>query len=188
MADLAARNGFLVTATENLGDINASSLSSTSVLMFALTSGELSFDAAQKDAIASFVAGGGGFVGVHSAADTLYGWPEYGRILGAYFQEHPWTQEATVTVEDSGHPTTAGLGRSFRLLEEFYAFRTNPRGMAHVLLSLTRRRSGRRRLSAGVTQTIGAAAATPTRSADTTWRDAGFQNQMVAAVKWAAWR
>ena len=58
---------------------------------------------------------GGGFVGVHSASDTLYEWPEYGRLVGAYFKEHPWTQQASLIVEDGSHPAAAGLGERFSI-------------------------------------------------------------------------
>ncbi len=33
---------------------------------------------------------GKGFVGVHSAIDTYYKWPEYGEMIGGYFNQHPW--------------------------------------------------------------------------------------------------
>ena len=137
MAALPSSSGtFAVTATENLADLTASRLASTDVLMFALTSGELPLDDSQKRAILEFVNGGGGFVGIHSASDTLYEWPDYGRLVGAYFKEHPWTQQAVVTVEDRAHPITNGLGASFTLTEEFYTFRENPRSSVHVLLTL----------------------------------------------------
>src|SRR5687768_7678946 len=137
VATIASRAGDIaVTATENLADVNATRLAATDVLIFALTSGELAFDETQKRAILEFVNNGGGFMGFHSATDTLYEWAEYGRLVGAYFKEHPWVQQATVTVEDRGHPTTSGLGASFSLREEFYTFRANPRGSVHVLLTL----------------------------------------------------
>jgi hypothetical protein len=75
--------GFSVTATEDVASITAPALAQHQVLMFALTSGELPFSAAQQAAILSFVEGGGGFVGIHSATDTLYQWPDYGRLVGA---------------------------------------------------------------------------------------------------------
>src|SRR5262249_26869946 len=136
-ATLASQSGaFAVTATENLADVNASRLASTDVLMFALTTGELAFDGTQKAAIGKFVNGGGGFIGVHSATDTLYQWPDYGRLVGAYFKDHPWTQTATVVVEDGAHLVTAGIDTPYVLLEEFYTFQRNPRGTVNVLLSL----------------------------------------------------
>src|SRR4029079_6987311 len=87
-------------------------------------------------AMVSFVSAGGGFVGVHSASDTLYDWPEYGRLVGAYFKEHPWTQQAALVVEDPTHPSTAGLPERFSILDEFYTFRDNPRSRVQVLLRL----------------------------------------------------
>src|SRR5206468_9480082 len=96
---IAAQSGELsVAATEDLSELTAARLANVDVLMFALTSGELALDSGQKAAIVEFVNNGGGFIGVHSAADTLYEWPDYGQLIGAYFKEHPWTQEAVVSV------------------------------------------------------------------------------------------
>ena len=192
IAALAARGTeFIVTATENLADLNPQRLSSTDVLMFALTSGELALDAAQKAAIAAFVEQGGGFIGVHSATDTLYQWPDYGRIVGAYFKEHPWTQTAAVVVEDRNHPTTAGVETPFRLLEEFYTFQRNPRGTVNVLLSLDPR-------SVGADGDFPLAWAQPIGRGRSyynalghfpeTWNDAWFQRQITAAIHWTAGR
>ena len=187
MAGLGGAGGFAVTATEDLSSISAASLSSYDVVFFALTSGELPLGADQKFALTDFVARGGGFMGVHSATDSLYSWPEYGQLIGAYFKEHPWTTTASVIVEDQAHPTTAGLGASFSIREEFYTFRDNPRPNVSVLL----------RLDAA---SVNAAGDYPLAWADSygsgrvyynalghfpeTWRDARFQQQMTAAVRW----
>jgi type 1 glutamine amidotransferase len=124
MSDLAASSReFTVTATEDLSIISATGLSGYDVLFFALTSGELALDNDQRAAMLNFVSRGGGFLGAHSATDTLYGWPDYGLLIGAYFREHPWTQQATVVIEDQSHPSTAGLGDRYATTEEFYTFR-----------------------------------------------------------------
>jgi len=191
VAALAARGDFTVAATENLGELTAPRLAATDVLMFALTSGELALDAAQKSAIVGFVEQGGGFVGVHSATDTLYDWPDYGRIVGAYFKEHPWTQTATVVVEDRGHPTTAGLETPFRLMEEFYTFQRNPRGSVNVLLSLDPRSVGADGdYPLAWAQTIGRGRSyyNALGHFDATWNDPWFQRQIAAAIRWTAAR
>lgn len=192
VAALAARSGeFVVTATEHLMDINAAMLGSTDVLMFALTTGELALDNVQKRAMIDFVNNGGGFIGVHSATDTLYDWPDYGRLVGAYFKEHPWTQRATVTVEDPAHPTTAGLGGSFALIEEFYTFRSNPRPSVHVLLTLDAASVGAQGdFPLAWTQSIGRGRSyyTALGHFPETWNDPRFQMQIVAAIRWAAGR
>ncbi len=189
MTDLATPTGMAVTATENLSDISAQRLQGVNVLMFALTSGELALDDGQRRAIADFVNGGGGFIGVHSAADTLYDWPEYGRLVGAYFKEHPWTQPATVVVEDRAHAIAAGLGASFTLMEEFYTFRDNPRSSVHVLLSLDAASvSAQGDYPLAWTQSIGRGRSyyNALGHFDTTWRNPQFQSQLIAAVRWVS--
>ena len=159
--------------------------------MFALTTGELAFDETQKRAIVDFVNGGGGFIGFHSATDTLYDWPDYGRIVGAYFKEHPWVQPATVAVEDRGHPTTSGLGAAFSLTEEFYTFRINPRGAVHVLLTLDPASVGAQGdFPLAWTQSIGRGRSyyNALGHFPDTWNDARFQLQIAAAIRWVAGR
>jgi type 1 glutamine amidotransferase len=191
LAELAPAGGFSVAATETLADITPARLASTDVLMFALTSGELALDATQKDAIVGFVNNGGGFIGVHSASDTLYEWAEYGRLVGAYFKEHPWTTDATVVVEDRAHPITAGLGGSFRLREEFYTFRANPRASVHVLLTLDAASvAAAGDFPLAWTQTIGRGRSyyNALGHFDSTWRDGVFQRQVIGAIRWTAGR
>jgi len=188
MGTLAASTGqFTVTATEDVGAITRSSLAAYDVLFFALTSGELPFDADQKNAIVEFVSNGKGFLGVHSAADTLYDWSDYGRFVGAYFKEHPWTQTAGVIVEDQNHPATSGLGGGFTINEEFYTFRENPRPHVQVLLRLDSasvNASGDYPLA--WTQTIGAGRSyyNALGHFPETWRDARFQRQLLGAIQW----
>ena len=192
MNDLAASSGeFLVTPTEDVGSITATRLATVDVLMFALTSGELPFTSSQRAAILSFVNGGGGFIGIHSATDTLYEWPEYGELVGAYFAAHPWTQEGTVLVEDRDHPATSAIGPSFRILEEFYVFRENPRPRVHVLLALDPASVG---ASGDVplawSQEIGKGRSyyNALGHFDDTWRTPVFQAQLRGAVRWVTRR
>src|SRR5262245_40144577 len=192
VAAIAARTAdIVVTATEDLGDVRGTRLAATDVLMFALTTGELGFDESQKRAIVDFVNNGGGFIGFHSATDTLYDWPDYGRIVGAYFKEHPWTQQATVTVEDRAHPTTSGLGAGFSLTEEYYTFRTNPRPAVHVLLTLDAASVGARGdFPLAWVQAIGRGRSyyNALGHFPETWNDARFQLQIAAAIRWTAGR
>jgi type 1 glutamine amidotransferase len=188
---LASANGFTLTLTENLGDLNAATLASIDVIVFLLTSGELAFDATQKAAIVSFVERGGGFVGMHSATDTLYDWPDYGRIVGAYFKEHPWTQEATLIVEDRAHAATRNLGATLRLMEEYYTFRENPRPRVEVLLSLDAASvgaSGDFPLSWSQTIGQGRSFYTALGHFESTWTDTRFRTHVAGAIRWAGRR
>ena len=92
MAQVAARIGFELTATEDLSLIAAEPLRTFDVVFF-FTSGELPLSDAQKRDLLEFVRAGKGFGGAHSATDTLYQWPEYGEMIGGYFDGHPWTQD-----------------------------------------------------------------------------------------------
>ena len=188
--DLSMRSGvFALTVTETIADVNAAALSTTDVLMFTLTTGELPFTASQRDAIVSFVNGGGGFIGFHSASDTLYEWADYGRIVGAYFKEHPWTREGAVIVEDRAHPIATGLDGALRLTEEFYTFRQNPRASVHVLLSLDAASvEAQGDYPLAWTQSIGRGRSyyNALGHFDSTWRDARFQTMTLNAIRWAA--
>lgn len=192
MSGLAASRGtFTLTATEDLSLLSASGLAGYDVLFFALTSGELGLDGAGKSAITSFVAGGKGFLGVHSASDTLYSWPEYERLTGAYFREHPWTQTGTVIVENGYHPATEGLGERFTIREEFYTFRDNPRPSVQVLLRLdpdSVGASGDFPLAWAHTFGEGRAYYNALGHFDETWRDPRFQQQLAGAIRWLSGR
>lgn len=182
--------GFTVTATEDLNRFTAAGLSDVDVIMFALTSGELPFTAAQRAALIDAVNGGKGFIGIHSATDTLYEFPDYGRLVGAYFKEHPWTQPARVLVEDASHPAT-GIRDAFTLEEEFYTFRDNPRPWVQVLLRLdpaSVNTVGDYPLAWAQTFGSGRAYYNALGHFPATWRDTRFQSQLSAAIRWAGSR
>jgi type 1 glutamine amidotransferase len=190
MTTMASSGEFALTVTEDVSVITRVSLASYDVLGFVLTTGELPFDSAQKSAILDFVSGGKGFIGIHSASDTLYGWPDYGTLVGAYFREHPWTQSATVLVETESHPATAGLGDRFMVTEEFYTFRDNPQGV-QVLLRLDPSSvgaTGNYPLAWAHSYGAGRAYYNALGHFDATWRDARFQRQVAGAIRWAAQR
>lgn len=115
---------------------NAKNLDYFDALMF-YTTGELPLDASQKADLLSFVREDGkGFLGTHSATDTLYKWPEYGELIGGYFDLHPWHQEVTVRVEDRTFPATRHLPPSFSITDEIYQFKNWSRDRVKVLMSL----------------------------------------------------
>ena len=180
--------GFAVAATEDLSRFTTAGLSDIDVIMFALTSGELPFTPSQRSALIDAVNGGKGFVGIHSATDTLYEFSDYGRLVGAYFKEHPWTQQARVLVEDASHPAT-GIRDPFTLEEEFYTFRENPRGRVQVLLRLdpaSVNTTGDYPLAWAQTFGNGRSYYNALGHFPATWRDSRFHSQLTAAIRWAA--
>ncbi len=131
----AARGQFEVVASQDCGVINARDLATFDAVVF-YTTGELPIDEVGRAALLDYVRGGGAFVGVHSATDTFYQWPEYGALLGAYFDGHPWNQAVAVQVEHPRHPATAHLGATWRVADEIYQFKQWTRADHTVLLSL----------------------------------------------------
>ena len=137
MLDIAARsNGSLeVVPSEDLSLLSADNLKSFDAIFF-FTSGELPISDQQKSDLLDFVRGGKGFGGAHSATDTFYTWPEYGDLIGAYFDGHPWVQQVSIDVEDPDHAAMRGLAPSFSILDEIYQFRTFSRDRVRVLMTL----------------------------------------------------
>jgi type 1 glutamine amidotransferase len=132
---LGAEHGFSVDRTEDAAQFEGANLARYKVVIFLNTTGDL-LDADQKAAFERYIRSGGGFVGVHSASDTEYRWPWYGRLVGAWFASHPQIQRATVHIENPDHPSTKVLPASWERTDEWYNFRTNPRGAAQVLATL----------------------------------------------------
>jgi type 1 glutamine amidotransferase len=105
--------------------------------VFFYTTGSLPLSDAQKSDLLGFVRSGKGFGGSHCATDTFYNWKEYGELIGAYFDGHPWTQKVRVIVEDKTHAATKHLGDSFEIDDEIYQFKTPyDRTKIHVLMKL----------------------------------------------------
>ena len=102
------------------------------------TTGELDMDDSQKADLLSFLRDDGkGFIGMHTAGDTFYKWPEYGEMVGAYFDGHPWmTFEAPVIVEDPSNPIVKEFPKSFTIRDEIYQYKNWSRDKVRVLMSL----------------------------------------------------
>lgn len=112
------------TATEDAAAFTADNLKGYRAVIFVNTTGDV-LDAAQQQALHDFIEGGGGFMGIHSAADTEYDWPWYGTLVGAWFKSHPpGLQTTTVTFAQDG---IADSGRTWTVTDEIYNYRSHPR-------------------------------------------------------------
>lgn len=195
---LAPRHRMQVTASEDAARFTPASLAAFDVVLFLNTTGDV-LDAAQQSALQAFVETGGGWVGVHAAADTEYGWPFYGASLlgnGAWFASHPAIQGAGVLREDATHPASAHFAAGFTFTDEWYNFRANPRSGAQVLLRLdeTSYAPGAGAMGAdhpiAWARAVGAGRAfyTGLGHRAETFRDAAFQRHLVAALHWSGQR
>jgi hypothetical protein len=107
------------------------------VLFF--TNGELDLSDQQKRDLLAFVAKDGkGFIGIHTATATAYGWPEYGEMIGGYFDNHPWmVADGRVIVERPDFPGMAGYAAQSSLRDEFYQMKAPySRDQVDVLMRL----------------------------------------------------
>jgi hypothetical protein len=117
---------------------NAKNLNYFDVLVFASTTGELDMDAGQKQDMLSFIREDGkGFVGIHAALDTNYTWPEYGEMIGGWFDQHPWmTFNAPIVNEEPDFPAVRHFPHAFVKYDEIYQPKAWSRDKVNVLLSL----------------------------------------------------
>ena len=106
--------------------------------VFFMTTGELPLDDSQKADLLSFVRDDGkGFLGAHNATDTCYRWPEYGNLVGGWFDGHPWmTFMAPIIVVDRDFPTMRHFPASLQIMDEIYQTKNFDPARSHVLMKL----------------------------------------------------
>jgi hypothetical protein len=135
LSELADLAGLSPTVVADVRDLSPHQLASARVLAL-FTIGETPWSDEQKVAAATAWRDGRlRLLGVHSATDASHTWPEYGTMLGARFDGHPWTQQFAIDVVDGAHPATAHLGEQWDWRDEVYLFK-DLRPDARVLLRL----------------------------------------------------
>jgi type 1 glutamine amidotransferase len=125
--------------TPELGvNLNAKNLDYFDAIFY-MGTGEGDLSDQQKKELLAFVHDDGkGFIGAHAAADAFYTWPEFGEMIGGYFDNHPWNViDAPIIVEDPEFPAMRGFPRAFTLRDEMYVFKAPySRDKVHVLARL----------------------------------------------------
>ncbi|MEV0578023.1 ThuA domain-containing protein [Streptomyces sp. NPDC050392] len=191
LRELGAANNFTVTATEDAAAFTPANLAGYEAVVFLSTTGDV-LDATQQTAFEGYMAAGGGYVGVHAAADTEYDWTWYAGLAGALFQSHPAIQPATVKVEDRAHDATAHLGPTWQRTDEWYNYRTNPRTSAHVLASLDESSysggsmSGDHPIAWCKDYAGGRAFYTGGGHTEESYTDPAFRRHLLGGIRWAA--
>lgn len=191
--DLGAGDAFTVTATEDAAAFTTDNLARYEAVVFLSTTGDV-LDAAQQAAFESYVRGGGGYVGIHAAADTEYDWPFYGELVGAYFASHPAIQPATVRVRDRAHAGTAHLPQEWTRTDEWYDYRTNPRSSARVLATVDESTYSGGAMGADhpivwcKPMSAGRSFYTGLGHTQAAWATADFRQQVLGGIRYAAGR
>lgn len=123
-----------VDTTSDARFFNFPTLKQYAAVVFLSTTGDV-LNNEQQNAFERYIKRGGGFVGIHAAADTEYDWPWYNELVGAYFLSHPQQQDAVLQVRDSAHLSTRHLSSTWKKRDEWYNYK-NIQPHIKVLLSL----------------------------------------------------
>jgi type 1 glutamine amidotransferase len=133
VAEVAELHGLVARRVDDVRSLAPADIESATALAL-FTIGETPWGDAQRAAIVNRVrAGALAVLAIHSATDSCYGWDDYGALVGARFDGHPWTQEFDAEVMDTEHPATRHLGSTWRWRDEVYQFR-DLRTDARILL------------------------------------------------------
>lgn len=120
--NMASKNKWDMTFSEDANDFNINNLSKYHVLIFLNTSGDI-FSKDQKVALQNYFARGKGFVGIHAASDTEKEWDWFTEMIGATFKDHPKVQNATLNINtESRHPAINHLNTTEVFMDEWYNF------------------------------------------------------------------
>ena len=124
-----------VDTTSDSKYFNEDSLKQYAAVIFLSTSGNNLLDTSNKADFERYIQAGGGFMGIHGAAATEYGWEWYGKLLGAVFDGHPEPQDGVINVNIRKDPSTRHLSKKWKRFDEWYNFK-NIQSDLNVLLTL----------------------------------------------------
>lgn len=135
---LGAANGFAVDATEDSEQFKLPVLGGYRAVIFLSTTGDV-LNEMQQESLREYMRAGGGFVGVHAAADTEYDWAWYGELVGARFLSHSVPQSGVLSIVDRQHPSTVDLPNPWVRFDEWYNFQRDPAEVARILVTIDER-------------------------------------------------
>jgi len=119
---LGKENGFNVLHARQSAALESVDFSSLDAMVFLCTTLDI-FNSQQEALVKNYIQNGGGYVGIHAAADTEYDWPWYGQLVGAYFESHPeGTPRATLTTLETDTQFTNHLPASWSIDDEWYNY------------------------------------------------------------------
>lgn len=121
LKQLAVKNYFDVVLLEDPNAFTDKYLEQFKVIIFLNTTGDI-LDSAQQKVMERFIQSGKGFVGIHSASDTEYGWDWYTKLVGRMFYIHPVIQTAKLNILDAGFPGLQGFANNKLWTDEWYEF------------------------------------------------------------------
>lgn len=138
LTELFEGEGYEVTASNDPATFESSrNLRSMDTIVFFSTGREALSDLG-KHQLMLYTRGGGGFVGIHNAFGTSYGWTWYEGLLGGQLFNHGPRQLASIQVQSENDPSVAHLtdGDTFDQ-EEWYNIYPDPRQLSDINILLT---------------------------------------------------
>ncbi|HWT52302.1 MAG TPA: ThuA domain-containing protein, partial [Caulobacter sp.] len=200
LAEIGAQSGaFTVESTQDARAITPEKLKDIDVLAF-YTTGALPISPEAWAAIQSWIESGkGGFVGLHSAADTGWDYAGPGQTYTAFingkFAGHPWTQGTPITVQALGgaNPVSKAWPARFAYAEEIYQYADYDPTKVRVLQALDFSDMALKRpwfVPITWTRQIGRGRVFFTNLGHTpsTWDDPRYRAQILDAIRWTAHR
>jgi type 1 glutamine amidotransferase len=193
------KGAFDVTITQDGSEVSRDKLGRYRAIVFFTAINPPGVD---KDALLEWVRNGGGFVGIHSTANTYQSFLPFGEMLGARFDRRPWrTKEnpqtkVRINVMDRTHPATAHFGESFEISDDIYQFKDLDRSTVKLLLALdpasldlTQAKMNRddRDLPVAWVKPYGKGRVFYTALGDweQTWQNAGYRTHLINGIRWA---
>jgi cytochrome c len=136
--ELGKKQNIQVDTTENAALFTEDNLKKYNAVVFLCTTGDV-LDPVQQADFERYIQAGGGFLGIHAAADTEYNWEWYNSLMGGYFAGHPGkpnVQTAKMTVLDKNHPSTAHMPETFDKKDEFYGYKSLKKDILKFLITV----------------------------------------------------
>ena len=137
LSKMAAEKGFTADFTEDAAKFVTATLKQYNAVVFLSTTGDV-LNGDQQQEFERYIQAGGGYLGIHAAADCEYEWPWYGRLVGAWFLDHPNPnniQQGKFYVVDKNSFATKNMPDSFDRKDEFYSFKQIDPSI-HVLVKI----------------------------------------------------
>ena len=133
VAQVAEINGLQARRVDDVRELGDADFASARALAL-FTIGETPWSVAQRSIMLERLRSGElALAAIHSTTDSCYGWDDFGRVVGARFDGHPWTKTVALDVVEPTHPATRHLGAEWNWHDEVYQFR-DLRPDARVLL------------------------------------------------------
>lgn len=122
LAELGKKNGFEIRHSEDAHVFSTENLAQFKLVVFLNTTGDI-LNETQQSTFEKYLRNGGNYMGIHAAADTEYDWPWYGKLVGAYFLNHPEKSNAEIVKVDYSHPACQHLPERWARFDEWYNYK-----------------------------------------------------------------